>query len=1143
MKFKLSLLTILFSIYSYSQCFDCGHSIGGHVEDYVVDIDKTMDGIILTINPNQGWGRSIYKYDFNCNLLWSNNFELDNGNSSDGMSFFDTTVDDNNNIYSIISNSRGGEVVEGFTIERGNSLIKMNANGNIEWIQKISDEYYLKRKIHFWKGNIYVVGQIDPGISTNIGLTIPNGLRSQYFIAKFDLLGNLNSAEQFGGNSNEIFLDSQIDENGNIYFTGLVRSTSSSANVISLLNKVDSNLGLIWSRELSNNPPDRSFSPMTLYYNNSNGKLYVWSKYYISANFYNNNIAVSNDCDVGSVVMEISKSTGDLENYKVIDNCGFLGSVGNGTGNVEQKSFITHEGSNLYILSSFRGEITIGSETLSTTQTIHDEYNSDLLLHKIDLTNFSSDLILKSNGENYYPSSPYYDLAGPIIALDNSVYITSSFMSYPITINDNTIVNNSGNNNRDILFYKHILDQTNLGGSVSYNDTCYLENTKFSVTGDFDSVLWDFDDPTTGTNNTSTVNNPAHLFSQEGTFNVTVNITCGTQTETISTEVTISSPPIANLQPDLFACENFINSGISSDFDTSNIQNQITGNQTNITIEYYDKNAIQLSSPLPNPMTNTIQGSQQITARIFFTDNSQCYSETTFNLIVQPLPELGTFNNLNSCDLGNGFSNFDLTTISSQITSGGDLEFYDSDFNLINNTSLSNYENIVSNLDLIYVRLVDSSSNCYSETSVNLIVNLLPVANTIDDLIGCDDDNDGFSESFSTSLIESQVLGGQPGMIVTYYDQNNNLLQSPLPNPYTNINPFNESIRVRVTNPTTNCFNETSVNLITSTQPNINQPNNVYACNEGNGFSNFNIPNLATQIIGNQTGLNITYFDAQGNNLTDSFPQNFQNTVAYDQLINVRVENANNSSCYSETSFHLLINELPTIELQEKYIICDLQESLTLNVSTSMNSYEWVYEDGTIVSKSSEAMITLEGSYILEFTEIKNGIECENKVAFELIRSELPQILNVDITDLSDNNSLKINATGDGEFEYSIDGSVYQDNNIFENLTGGVYTAYVRDKNGCGEDSKEVIIIDYPVFFTPNNDGINDFWQIKGINKFPNSKIFIFDRYGKLLTQLSSNDLGWGGLYHGKKMSSNDYWFKVDLGNGTIFSGHFALMR
>src|SRR5690606_22146974 len=131
----------------------------------------------------------------------------------------------------------------------------------------------------------------------------------------------------------------------------------------------------------------------------------------------------------------------------------------------------------------------------------------------------------------------------------------------------------------------------------------------------------------------------------------------------------------------------------------------------------------------------------------------------------------------------------------------------------------------------------------------------------------------------------------------------------------------------------------------------------------------------------------------------------------------------------------------------------------------------------------------------------------------------------------------------DGDFEYSIDGINYQDSNYFPYIIGGTYTAYVRDREGCGEDSREVTVIDYPKFFTPNNDGHNDLWQIKDIHKFPNSKVSIFDRYGKLLTVLPSWDFGWNGFYNGKEMPSNDYWFTANLNNKVVFSGHFTLKR
>ena len=87
----------------------------------------------------------------------------------------------------------------------------------------------------------------------------------------------------------------------------------------------------------------------------------------------------------------------------------------------------------------------------------------------------------------------------------------------------------------------------------------------------------------------------------------------------------------------------------------------------------------------------------------------------------------------------------------------------------------------------------------------------------------------------------------------------------------------------------------------------------------------------------------------------------------------------------------------------------------------------------------------------------------------------------------------------------------YQDSGVFEGVTPGLHTVYIRDKNGCATVSDTVFVIDYPKFFSPNGDGMNDTWMIYGIDGIPISQIYIFDRYGKLLKQLGPrwSWLGW----------------------------------
>ena len=78
-----------------------------------------------------------------------------------------------------------------------------------------------------------------------------------------------------------------------------------------------------------------------------------------------------------------------------------------------------------------------------------------------------------------------------------------------------------------------------------------------------------------------------------------------------------------------------------------------------------------------------------------------------------------------------------------------------------------------------------------------------------------------------------------------------------------------------------------------------------------------------------------------------------------------------------------------------------------------------------------------------------------------------------------------------------------------------------------------------------NGDGVKEYWQVKGISaQFqPNSKIFIFDRFGKLLSEIDPLGPGWDGTFNGFNMPASDYWFAVTLEDGRVFKSHFALRR
>ncbi|MDC9723642.1 MAG: T9SS type B sorting domain-containing protein, partial [Urechidicola sp.] len=175
--------------------------------------------------------------------------------------------------------------------------------------------------------------------------------------------------------------------------------------------------------------------------------------------------------------------------------------------------------------------------------------------------------------------------------------------------------------------------------------------------------------------------------------------------------------------------------------------------------------------------------------------------------------------------------------------------------------------------------------------------------------------------------------------------------------------------------------------------------------------------------------------------------------------------------------------------------------------------------------------------------------------------SEAPTIESVEISDFSDNNIVTVNVEGAvsgtsfgiGDYEYSLDGVSFQSNNIFDEVAPGNYVLTVRDANGCLPPAyRSISIVGAGNYFTPNNDGNNDTWNIINLTDErlvnPSDGVSIFDRYGKMLATLNASSIvGWDGNYNGNPLPSGDYWYSVlvkdSSGNPVLKRGHFSLVR
>jgi gliding motility-associated-like protein len=110
------------------------------------------------------------------------------------------------------------------------------------------------------------------------------------------------------------------------------------------------------------------------------------------------------------------------------------------------------------------------------------------------------------------------------------------------------------------------------------------------------------------------------------------------------------------------------------------------------------------------------------------------------------------------------------------------------------------------------------------------------------------------------------------------------------------------------------------------------------------------------------------------------------------------------------------------------------------------------------------------------------------------------------------------------------------------------YTLTVTNSTGCditGSVTVDVIdIVVIPNAFSPNGDGINDQWNIKGLVLYPGCVVSIFNRYGSLVYHSIGYAVPWDGTYHKSLLPMGTYYYIVDLKNGSpVMSGPVTILK
>ena len=411
-------------------------------------------------------------------------------------------------------------------------------------------------------------------------------------------------------------------------------------------------------------------------------------------------------------------------------------------------------------------------------------------------------------------------------------------------------------------------------------------------------------------------------------------------------------------------------------------------------------------------------------------------------------------------------------------------------------------------------------------------------------LTECDTNNDGIA-TFDLTDAVSSITGGNTDMTIQGYYRNiadAQNQQNAITNPQAFQNTSGNTVVARVENDF-ECVDYADIRLQVTNSIALNPIAPVKECDydsvKNDGLYQFDLNAISQQIRNSNalpTSTVIQYFVSQQDalNLVNALSSPYPNTTPNQQIIYARIA----SSCSEILPITLIVKAFSS-NLQDEFVpICN-DQSITLDPGGNFTTYSW---NTTPIQTSQTITVSQSGNYAVTVT---NSDGCSATKTYFVATSEPPTITGIDTNSFSGNaNSITVYVSGSGNYEYSLNDVIYQTSNVFTGVYPGEYTVYVRDIYGCGDDLDTTYVLDYPRFFTPNGDGYNDTWKIKNLDvNYPNSRLYIFNRYGKLLKQISSEFDGWDGTLDNNTLPSDDYWFTLTFENGRIIKGHFSLKR
>ena len=228
-------------------------------------------------------------------------------------------------------------------------------------------------------------------------------------------------------------------------------------------------------------------------------------------------------------------------------------------------------------------------------------------------------------------------------------------------------------------------------------------------------------------------------------------------------------------------------------------------------------------------------------------------------------------------------------------------------------------------------------------------------------------------------------------------------------------------------------------------------------------------------------------------------------------------------------------------------IICDTSSMILNSVKPEIGLYHWNTPlNGASLSDTGTTNPTVTGLELGDYEfvwSVINGVCPPGTDTVTVSIKPNPVIVASDSSYIFDPSSVDVGASSETPVHYTWYNSSFSmiDSGSTINIRPEATETYIvqgMTEFGCVSfDSVYIRVnesLELPTAFTPDEDGFNDFWNIKELANYPKCEVRIFNRWGHTLFESIGYDTPWDGRFNGEQLPGGAYFFVIDLKVGEL---------